>query len=95
MLKTARITILHRHGCLTIPENTVSTLDKKWWFVGGATVATALTAIPLLTSAGTWPISNAAQGLVCLICFFVIARLYMALGRFIIILAAPTSKLLD
>lgn len=73
----------------------MTNLEKKWWFVGGVAFVTAILTIPLLTSAGILPITGVAQGLVGLLCFLCINRLVSAFGRFIAIMAIPSSRLLD
>jgi len=67
-------------------------IEKKWWFIGMVSFATALTSIPLLIGAGTWPVTGLAQGLVFLMCFYALNRLFSAIGRVIVMFAIPSKN---
>ena len=62
-------------------------IEKKWWFIGVVSFVTALTSIPLLISAGTWPVTGFARGLVSLMCFYTINRFFSAMGRVVVMFA--------
>ena len=68
------------------------TIEKTWWFIGMVSFVTALTSIPLLIAAGTWPVTGFAQGVVSLMCFLTLNRLFSALGRVILIFAFPSKN---
>lgn len=70
-------------------------LEKKWWFAGAVSFATALITIPLLLGADIWPVSGFAQAVVCFFCFLVIYRALSVLGRVLVLFLFPSSKLLD
>lgn len=73
----------------------MSNLEKKWWFVGTVSLVTALLTLPLLDSAGIFPITGVAQFVVGIICFHAIFRLLSTAARFAFLFAFPSSKLLD
>jgi uncharacterized membrane protein len=67
-------------------------IEKKWWFIGMVSFVTALTSIPLLIGAGTWPVTGFAQGLVSLMCFYTLNRLFSAMGRVVVMFAFPSKN---
>jgi len=67
-------------------------IEKKWWFIGVVSFVTALTSIPLLISAGTWPVTGFARGLVSLMCFYTLNRLFSAMGRVVVMFAFPSKN---
>lgn len=69
--------------------------EQKWWGVALLAGFSAVFARYLLDMAGIGSPSGVAQWLVCWFCMMVIWRILAGLASFILVLAAPRSKLVD
>lgn len=73
----------------------LTSLEQKWWFAGIRAGLSALVTLPLLQAAGLSSAGDWAQWLVHFLCFYTVWSAIGFLGWFVIMLAAPSSKLLD
>lgn len=70
-------------------------LGQKVWFVGCQAGLSTFITLPLMHAAGLASPEGWAQWLVHFLCFFTVWRVVGFLGWFTVLLAAPSSKLLD
>jgi len=73
----------------------MSNLERTWWFCALAGAVSSMGTRFLLAMAGIGSPSGAAQWTLFFICFFGVWRLVAAASWLVLLLAKPTSTLLD
>ena len=73
----------------------MSRLEKNGWFIAAVSSVTAVLTILLLHGAALWPARGVEQWVVYFFCFAGIWRCISFLGWLIVLIAAPSSKVLN